>query len=80
MEHSPHESKPNRVFRGRVVRAVLAEVFDWRRKTTPEDIGYEPIGIGAADLGQLTIYDVPEEWHNWPTSSDESANTPTLKQ
>lgn len=71
MEKSPVDRKPNRVFRGRVVRAVLAEVFDWKRKTTPEDIGYEPIGIGAMDAGQLTIYDevvraeTPAHWSNW---------------
>lgn len=68
MEKAPSERKPNRVFRGRIIHAVLAEVFDWRRKPSPaNDIGYEPVGIGAMDAGQLTIaQDQPEHWHNWP--------------
>lgn len=66
MEKSPVDRKPNRVYRGRVVRAVLAEVFDWRRKPSFQDIGYEPVGIGGATEipGQLTIQE-PEHWNNW---------------
>lgn len=76
MEKSPTERKPNRRFRGRIHFAIT-EAFGWR-KTPVEarDIGYEPIGIGAMDAGQLTLFeslpasdprrfDDPFE-NNWP--------------
>lgn len=68
MEKSPSERKPNRAFRGRIIKAAIAEALDMIRKPTlPPAVEYSEIGIGATDLGQLRLVEPvePDHWNNW---------------
>lgn len=63
MEKSPVDRKPNRVFRGRVVRAIIAEIFN--KPTSPPEVDYPPIGIGTTtEIPHLRLVEDPFE-NNW---------------
>lgn len=82
MEKAPSERKPNRRFRGRMHFAIR-EAFGWRQTPVESrDIGYEPVGIGAMDVGNLTVFETmaasdPRRFddpfpNNWPEQGNRS--------
>lgn len=66
MEKSPSERKPNRAFRGRIIKAAIAEALDFVRKpTVAPAVEYPEIGIGATtEVPQLRLVEDPFE-NNW---------------
>lgn len=78
-EKSPSERKPNRFFRGAIIRAAITEALEYAQglgrplQSDTECSGdYDDVGIGAMDSAQLTIPDdQPEHWHNWGLDLDQ---------
>lgn len=69
MERSSAERKPNRFFRGQIIRAAIAEALELGNdvarplQSDTECSGdYDILGIGAMDSEQLNI---PQHWRNW---------------
>lgn len=64
MEKNPSERKPNRAFRGRIIKAAIAEALDLVRKPTAP-IEYPELGIGAMDASQLPSRPKVAESDHW---------------
>lgn len=65
MEKSPSERKPNRAFRGRIIKAAIAEALDLVRKPTlPPIVEIDPVGIGTTtEMPNLRFEDhFPNNW------------------